>query len=417
MQFFLGDPQGYKGPEVRYAGGLEGLRDDAAAAASTSTSTPPTRQRRHDQQPHPIPSRKLLQQHARSGCQGMSTRCVTSTATTREGFDNWRRGGRATDLKLPLLIENIAGANAMTRYLERIDRVFDARLRPGRDRSVRSTGTPALAAKGLIVSTRLVTVARTRRNRRRKGFDNWRKADRAGHRPQAAAADREHRRRRQRDDPPPRAHRPRLRRPLSAEGADMVGFCLDTCHAHAGGNALETRRRRRLEGHRPHRPRPRQRQPRRLRLRRRPPRELRRPAASTPTSWQRWSATRASPSSARPPEGRRSTSPTSPSSGSVCERRRSTTRRPPAVDGVRATRRPTIRRRRPHASSLRPACLADEAGCGAAATRPEGGSPVRSRRCEGGRSARARRLTLDPRRRRAAHLGGGARLLVSGARP
>ena len=26
----------------------------------------------------------------------------------------------------------------------------------------------------------------------------------------------------------------------SAEGADQVGFCLDTCHAHAGGNALET---------------------------------------------------------------------------------------------------------------------------------------------------------------------------------
>ena len=25
-----------------------------------------------------------------------------------------------------------------------------------------------------------------------------------------------------------------------AEGFDMVGFCLDTCHAHAGGNALET---------------------------------------------------------------------------------------------------------------------------------------------------------------------------------
>ncbi len=25
-----------------------------------------------------------------------------------------------------------------------------------------------------------------------------------------------------------------------AEGFDMVGFCLDTCHAHAGGNPLET---------------------------------------------------------------------------------------------------------------------------------------------------------------------------------
>jgi deoxyribonuclease IV len=26
----------------------------------------------------------------------------------------------------------------------------------------------------------------------------------------------------------------------AAEGADMVGFCLDTCHAHAGGNDLTT---------------------------------------------------------------------------------------------------------------------------------------------------------------------------------
>jgi deoxyribonuclease IV len=25
-----------------------------------------------------------------------------------------------------------------------------------------------------------------------------------------------------------------------AEGFDQVGFCLDTCHAHAGGNKLET---------------------------------------------------------------------------------------------------------------------------------------------------------------------------------
>ena len=33
----------------------------------------------------------------------------------------------------------------------------------------------------------------------------------------------------------------RLRRRRQATtGSDMVGFCLDTCHAHAGGNALET---------------------------------------------------------------------------------------------------------------------------------------------------------------------------------
>ena len=64
MQFFLGDPQGYKGPEFRYAGGADGLRDDAAAAGIdlyvhapyiVNVATTNNRIR--------IPSRKLLQQH------------------------------------------------------------------------------------------------------------------------------------------------------------------------------------------------------------------------------------------------------------------------------------------------------------------------------------------------------------------
>ena len=32
VQFFLGDPQGYAGPEVAYAGGPEALREAAEAA-------------------------------------------------------------------------------------------------------------------------------------------------------------------------------------------------------------------------------------------------------------------------------------------------------------------------------------------------------------------------------------------------
>src|SRR4051794_9071472 len=32
VQFFLGDPQGYRGPDIRYAGGADGLRVDAEAA-------------------------------------------------------------------------------------------------------------------------------------------------------------------------------------------------------------------------------------------------------------------------------------------------------------------------------------------------------------------------------------------------
>jgi deoxyribonuclease IV len=162
VQFFLGNPQGYKGPEVQYAGGLDGLRDDAAAAGIdlyvhapylVNVATTNNRIR--------IPSRKLLQQHvdaaAALGAKGLIVHGghVDKADDVETGFDNWRKAIAATDLKLPLLIENTAGGdNAMTRYLERIDRVFDA------------------------IS--------------------------------------------------------------SAEGADMVGFCLDTCHAHAGGNTLET---------------------------------------------------------------------------------------------------------------------------------------------------------------------------------
>ncbi len=162
VQMFLGDPQGYAGPEVAYAGGAAGLRADAEAAGVdlyvhapyiVNVATTNNRIR--------IPSRKLLQKHvdaaAEIGAKGLIVHGghVNKADDPETGFDNWRKAVEATDLKLPLLIENTAGGdNAMTRYLERIGRVWDA------------------------IS--------------------------------------------------------------SAEGADMVGFCLDTCHAHAGGNDLTT---------------------------------------------------------------------------------------------------------------------------------------------------------------------------------
>ena len=161
-QFFLGDPQGWKGPEVRYAGGAAALREAAAAAGVDlyvhapyvlNVATTNNRIR--------IPSRKLRQQHvdaaAAIGATGLIVHGghVNKDDDPEKGFDNWRKAVEATDLKLPLLIENTAGGtNAMTRHLDRIGRVWDA------------------------IS--------------------------------------------------------------GAEGADLVGFCLDTCHAHAGGNDLST---------------------------------------------------------------------------------------------------------------------------------------------------------------------------------
>ena len=162
VQIFLGDPQSYKGPEWEYDGGPEALKRDAEAAGIDiyvhapyliNVATLNNRIR--------IPSRKLLQQHvdaaASIGAKGLIVHGghVNKSDDPEKGFDNWRKAIEATDLKLPVLIENTAGGdNAMTRYLERIERVWDA------------------------IS--------------------------------------------------------------NAQGFEQVGFCLDTCHAHAGGNSLET---------------------------------------------------------------------------------------------------------------------------------------------------------------------------------
>ena len=165
VQFFLGDPQGYKGPEWAYAGGPEGLKADAEAAGiELYVHAPYLDQRRHHQQPDPDPepqaaaaARRRRRVDRRQGAD-RARRPRRQSGRRRlpaKGFDNWRKAVEATDLKLPLLIENTAGGdNAMTRYLDRIGRVWEA------------------------IS--------------------------------------------------------------AAEGFDNVGFCLDTCHAHAGGNALET---------------------------------------------------------------------------------------------------------------------------------------------------------------------------------
>ena len=161
-QFFLGNPQGYKGPEFAYAGGPEALRAAAEAAGIDlyvhapyliNVATTNNRIR--------IPSRKLLQQFidagAAIGAKGLIVHGghVDAAGDVEKGFDNWRKAIEATDLKIPLLLENTAGGdNAMARTLERIARVWDA----------------------------------------------------IG----------------------------------SAEGSELVGFCLDTCHAHAGGIPLAT---------------------------------------------------------------------------------------------------------------------------------------------------------------------------------
>jgi len=138
VQFFLGDPQSYKGPEIRYQGGGDGasaaLKADAEAAGVdlyvhapyiVNVATTNNRIR--------IPSRKLLQQHmdaaAEIGAKGLIVHGghVDKTDDPAKGFDNWRKAVEATDLKVPLLLENTAGGdNAMARHLDRIAAVWAA---------------------------------------------------------------------------------------------------------------------------------------------------------------------------------------------------------------------------------------------------------------------------------------------------
>lgn len=138
VQFFLGDPQSYQGPEIRYQGGGDGasaaLKADAEAAGVdlyvhapyiVNVATTNNRVR--------IPSRKLLQQHvdaaAEIGAKGLIVHGghVGADDDPAKGFDNWRKAVEATDLKVPLLLENTAGGeNAMARHLDRIAAVWAA---------------------------------------------------------------------------------------------------------------------------------------------------------------------------------------------------------------------------------------------------------------------------------------------------
>src|SRR6202161_4520332 len=114
-QFFLGDPQGWKGPVI--PGGDPAAIKDAFAAAGVdiyihgpyviNVATSNNRIR--------IPSRKLLGQQlgaaASIGAKGLIVHGGHVTAGTdfADGLENWRKAVERIERPLPMLIENTAG--------------------------------------------------------------------------------------------------------------------------------------------------------------------------------------------------------------------------------------------------------------------------------------------------------------------
>jgi deoxyribonuclease IV len=134
VQFFLGDPQDWKGPTVAYEGGAKALRDAAVAAGVTLyVHSPYTINVATTNNRIRIPSRKLLQQNvdlaAEIGAAALIVHGghVLAADDPAIGFDNWRKTFERLELRLPVLIENTAGGeHAMARRLDAIGRLWDA---------------------------------------------------------------------------------------------------------------------------------------------------------------------------------------------------------------------------------------------------------------------------------------------------
>ncbi|MEV5570643.1 deoxyribonuclease IV [Spirillospora sp. NPDC052269] len=156
VQFFLGDPQGWKKPVIP-----EGAADLAGSGVDVFVHAPYVINVATSNNRIRIPSRKLLAQHlegaASIGAKGLIVHGghVLKDDDPETGFENWRKVfERLDDVPVPVLIENTAGGgNAMARKFDRIARLWEV-----------LAGVPGLDSK--------------------------------------------------------------------------VGFCLDTCHAHAGGEDL-----------------------------------------------------------------------------------------------------------------------------------------------------------------------------------
>jgi deoxyribonuclease IV len=132
VQFFLGDPQGWKAPvlpgepsQVAASFADAGVGAYVHAPYVINVASPNNRIR--------IPSRKILDQQLKAaasiGARGLIVHGghVTAGTDPEEGYDSWRKAVERIERPLPMLIENPAGGDgAMARSLEAIARLWDA---------------------------------------------------------------------------------------------------------------------------------------------------------------------------------------------------------------------------------------------------------------------------------------------------
>jgi deoxyribonuclease-4 len=144
-QIFLGDPQGWKGPQFTFPLASGPGSDDATPEARARALRDAARAADLDLYVHApyvinvastnnrirIPSRKLLQQTmtgaALIGAKGVVVHGghVGKDEPLDVGFDNWRKAIEPLTSDVPVLIENTAGGDgAMARGLERIERLW-----------------------------------------------------------------------------------------------------------------------------------------------------------------------------------------------------------------------------------------------------------------------------------------------------
>jgi deoxyribonuclease-4 len=125
VQFFLGDPQGWKKPVVPDLGDTSGLDLYVHAPYIVNVASSNNKIR--------IPSRKILGDQAEAaaaiGAKGLIVHGghVTKGEDLQVGIDNWVKTFERMTAPLPILIENTAGGDhAMARRFEALARLWDA---------------------------------------------------------------------------------------------------------------------------------------------------------------------------------------------------------------------------------------------------------------------------------------------------